>query len=205
MNVCIIPARGRSTRIPRKNIKPFHGLPIISYSIDTARETGLFDGGIWVSTEDREIANAARALGAHVIDRPPTLAEIGAPDCGTQEVVRHALTALEGVKYACCIYATCPLLLPADIETGYVALLRRSRPFAYSICPNGKDAGQFYWGTRKAFMQRVPLTTKRASRICLPWDRAIDINTPQDWARAEAVYAQQHLTNLALDTQLAQA
>lgn len=86
MKVAIIPARGGSVRIPRKNIKIFHGRPIISYSIDTAQRSGLFDA-VYVSTEDAEIAAIARKYGAALIHRPPELAEIGAPDCGTQESI----------------------------------------------------------------------------------------------------------------------
>ncbi len=64
-NLCIIPARGGSKRIPRKNIKPFMGKPIIAYSIEAALESGLFDE-VMVSTDDEEIATIARQYGAAV-------------------------------------------------------------------------------------------------------------------------------------------
>ena len=64
-NLCIIPARGGSKRIPRKNIKPFMGKPIIAYSIEAALNSGLFDE-VMVSTDDEEIANVAKKFGASV-------------------------------------------------------------------------------------------------------------------------------------------
>ena len=71
MRVAIIPARGGSRRIPRKNIRPFHGQPIIAYSIEAA---SMVFGQVWVSTEDAEIAETAHKLGAFVLYRPRALA-----------------------------------------------------------------------------------------------------------------------------------
>ena len=65
-NLCIIPARGGSKRIPRKNVKPFLGKPMLAYSIEAAKESGLFDE-IMVSTDDEEIANIALQYGANVM------------------------------------------------------------------------------------------------------------------------------------------
>ena len=91
MKIAVIPARGGSKRIPRKNIRAFAGKPIIAYSIAAARECGLFDR-IIVSTDDEEIAAVARAFGAETpFRRPPELSD---DHTGTDPVTAHALTWL---------------------------------------------------------------------------------------------------------------
>ena len=192
--ICIIPARGGSTRIPGKNIKSFHGLPIIQYSIETAEKSGLFDH-IVVSTDSEEIAQIAAKCGATVYMRPDTLGE---NDVGTQEVARDALMKIQLAKYiplhrmeyACVIYATAPLLTIEDIFRGLKALRSsRSLKYAYSTDVDGVDIGNFYWGKIGAFMSGEPL---HEHYITVPIDRsrAIDINTPADWMVAESMYDQ---------------
>lgn len=125
MNVAIIPARGGSKRIPRKNIRLFAGKPIIAYSIETAIVSGLFDRVI-VSTDDNEIAEVAARYGAEVpFRRPPELAD---DDASTDAVLLHALAVcvrLYGsAEYGCCVYPTTPLLTSADLMYG-LDLLRK--------------------------------------------------------------------------------
>ena len=180
MRAAIIPARGGSKRIPRKNIRMFHGKPIIEYAIETAMRTGLF-ALIAVSTEDEEIGKIAMRYGAAVIQRPDNLAEIGAPDVGTQEVTRHALDKMLlyglDIDYACCIYATTPMLKVHDLEIAFNDLIEQRLPYVYMD-------GQFYWGQTEAFMNRVPLS--HGWRLDTGY---IDINTEEDWKRAEEAYA----------------
>lgn len=119
MSVCLIPARGGSKRIPRKNLRPFLGVPMIARSIATALEAGLFER-IVVSTDDDEIADVARAAGAEVpFRRPATLADDHAT---TLDVVRHALDWLETAgalpERLCCLYATAPFARAGDIRDG---------------------------------------------------------------------------------------
>jgi N-acylneuraminate cytidylyltransferase len=119
VRVAIIPARGGSKRIPRKNLKPFMGKPLIGYSIQAASGSGLFDRVI-VSTEDEEIAAVARELGAETpFLRPPELAD---DFTGTHQVVQHALRWLVDhgcdVQEACCIYATAPLIQVEELRKG---------------------------------------------------------------------------------------
>lgn len=130
--VAIIPARGGSKRIPRKNIKPFFGRPMISYSIRAAQESGLFDSVV-CSTDDEEIADVARSFGADIpFMRPPELANDHA---GTGAVVIHALEwfAETRISYdaACCIYATAPLLDPERLKEGWEKL--QGKRFAFSV------------------------------------------------------------------------
>ena len=132
--VAIIPARGGSKRIPRKNIKPFFGQPMIAYSIRAAQESGLFDSVV-VSTDDEEIADVARSFGADIpFMRPADLANDYA---GTGAVVVHALQwfADQGISWdaTCCIYATAPLLDPERLKEGWEKLQQPGRRFAFSV------------------------------------------------------------------------
>lgn len=189
--VAIIPARGGSTRIPRKNIRPFHGRPIIEYAIETAARSGLFERGIWVSTEDAEIAKIAWTAGAKVHPRQKALAE---NDVGTQDVVAAALRELWPVAgdmrpgLTCCIYPCSPLMTVEDLRAGLDAVVEGPTPYAYSVGPDGQDAGQWYWGLTSAFLDHVPLDHPRTKHVRLPAARVCDINTFEDWERAGYLY-----------------
>jgi N-acylneuraminate cytidylyltransferase/pseudaminic acid cytidylyltransferase len=121
-NVCIIPARGGSKRIPKKNIKPFCGKPLIAYSIENAKKSKLFDD-IIVSTDSNEIAKVALYYGATVRMRPKELAD---DYTGSGEVIKHVLNELkkEGREYdfCCTIYATAPLLQVEYLQKGLEVL-----------------------------------------------------------------------------------
>ncbi len=222
MRLAVIPARGGSKRIPRKNVKPFAGRPMIAYAIDAARDAGVFDR-IVVSTDDEEIAAVARAHGAEVpFMRPAALSDDHA---GTGPVIVHALAqALASgapVRQVCCIYPGVPLLQAADLTAALALLeqgpsdfvfpvLRFESPVQRALCfdaqgratplypehqhtrtqdlvPAFHDAGQFYWGTVPAWQSgRSPHAGGRG--LVLPPGRAVDIDTPDDWARAEALF-----------------
>lgn len=115
-NLCIIPARGGSKRIKRKNIKDFLGKPIISYSIEAALKSRLFEE-VMVSTDDEEIAKVARHYGAKV---PFMRTSLAANDYATlADVIHEVLNTYKEkgheFEYTCCILATCPLLQSKDI------------------------------------------------------------------------------------------
>lgn len=123
MNVAIIPARGGSKRIKNKNIKAFHGKPIIAYSIEAALKSKLFTRVI-VSTDDEKIANIAREYGAEVpFMRPTHLAD---DYTGTTAVVEHAVNYLqqegEEIEYVACLYATAPFLQVKYIVEAFTQL-----------------------------------------------------------------------------------
>lgn len=115
--ICIIPARGGSKRIPRKNIKDFLGKPIIAYSIEAALESGVFDE-VMVSTDDEEIAEVARRYGAAV----PFMrsAHTASDYATTADVINEVLDAYsaQGKEFdvVCCIYATAPFVTPARLR-----------------------------------------------------------------------------------------
>lgn len=176
MKYAIIPARGGSRRIPRKNIKEFHGRPIISYSIQAAQRSQLFDK-VYVSTEDKEISDVASEYGASVLCRPDNLA---VDEVGTQEIAAYHLRQLRDLPdLACVIYATCPLLKPADLAASCATLKRE-----YVYCK-----GWFYWGKTYWFTEGKPLSQGVEYDVGERW---IDINTPEDWAKAEEMYATLH-------------
>lgn len=222
--VAIIPARGGSKRIPRKNIKAFHGRPMLAHSIQAALDSGLF-ARIVVSTDDAEIAAVAQAWGAEVpFMRPAALADDHA---GTVEVIQHAVSLLraqgDAFAYACCLYATAPFVTTADLAKGLKLLeAHPDKAYAFTVTdyaspvqralrlrPDGgveslypqfyetrsqdlepafHDAGQFYWGRLAAWEQGAPLHATHSLPVRLPRHRVQDIDTPEDWQRAELLY-----------------
>jgi len=132
-NLCIIPARGGSKRIPRKNIKDFLGKPIIAYSIETALQSGLFEE-VMVSTDDEEIAEVAKRYGAKV---PFFRSKENSDDFATTadvllEVLREYNTLGFSYEYACCIYATAPLIRRQNLIDGFRKVVTERR---YSVFP----------------------------------------------------------------------
>jgi len=116
MKVAVIPARGGSKRIPRKNIREFAGKPMIAHAISAAKQSGLFER-IVVSTDDRDIACIAREWGA---DTPFTRpAELADDYTATVPVIAHAITACQAlgwdIDYACCIYPCAPFIQTTDL------------------------------------------------------------------------------------------
>lgn len=231
MKIAVIPARGGSKRIPRKNILPFAGKPMIAYAIDAARACNVFDR-IIVSTDDSEIAGVAEEYGAEVpFKRPANLADDHTP---TVPVIAHAIRGCVelgyDVKQVCCIYPAVPLIEPNDIlaalnmlnerdDDGYAfpvtrfpsaiqRALRRTvsgaaEPFdmRYVLTRTQDleqayyDVGQFYWGTLKAWLDGLPIHSN-GSAIVLPEWRVVDIDTPEDWQRAEVMFKAWHLRQI---------
>ncbi len=221
MRVAIIPARGGSKRIPRKNIKDFCGKPMIAWSIETAKASGCFDK-IIVSTDDQEIADIAKQWGADVpFMRPPELSD---DYTGTIPVIRHAIQCLDEneVDYACCIYATAPFVSVQDLQAGWELINSSDHDYAFSvtsysfpiqrairITEKGQismfnpehfmtrsqdleeawhDAGQFYWGTSKAWCELRTIFGESSAPVKLPRHRVQDIDTPEDWIKAEWLF-----------------
>ncbi|BBP69604.1 pseudaminic acid cytidylyltransferase [Pseudomonas sp. Seg1] len=220
-NVAIIPARGGSKRIPRKNLALFDGVPMIVRSIRTALDSGVFDQVV-VSTDDAQIADVARAHGAQVPFLRP--AELADDFTGTAAVIVHALQQLPAFDYACCVYATAPLLQASYLREGFELLkLHPDKSFAFSVCSFGfpvqraltldgqgaltalypefrntrsqdlpeafQDAGQFYWGRSDAWLRSEVVYSSASLPVILPRHLVQDIDTPEDWKRAEYLYA----------------
>ena len=223
MKVAVIPARGGSKRIPRKNIREFAGKPMIAWSIEAALKSDLFDK-IIVSTDDSMIAEVAKKYGAEVpFVRPKELAD---DFTDTNEVMKHAIQWFidQGllIDYACCIYATAPFVQSFYLTEGHDKLINSGKSFAFSITTfsfpvqrairinqNGfvealwpenldkrsqdleetyHDAGQFYWGTPEAFMRNIVAFSHESIPIILPRYLVQDIDTMEDWKRAELMF-----------------
>ncbi|WP_368152514.1 pseudaminic acid cytidylyltransferase [Aeromonas sp. R2-4] len=223
MAIAIIPARGGSKRIPRKNIRPFCGQPMLAYAIQAAQQSSCFSKVV-VSTDDEEIAEVARQLGAEVpFLRPANLAD---DHTGTTPVVIDTIQRLDQLgiqaEHYCCIYATVPLIQANDLKAAYQRLTANKAPFVYTVAEFGfpiqravrmdeqgrvtpfwpeqmakrsqdlepayQDAGQFYWGTRAAWLDGIsPIGGEGIGHI-LPRHRVVDIDTPEDWHLAELLY-----------------
>lgn len=221
MKIAVIPARGGSKRIPRKNVLPFAGLPMLAHSIRAAQAAAVFEH-ILVSSEDEEILATGARYGGESLVRPLELADDHA---GTIPVIRHATIWAEAQGWqldaVCCIYATAPFVRGEDIVAGLRMLCGDALDFAFSattfpypvfrgllrddpgvrmIFPEHfttrsqdlpeaiHDAGQFYWGTPRAWKEEQRLFTKQAAPLMLPRHRVQDIDTPEDWQRAEILW-----------------
>jgi len=139
MAVCIIPARGGSKRIPRKNIRSFIDRPLIAYSIEAARNSGVFDRVI-LSTDDLEIAEVARRYGAEVPFMRP--AELADDHANTFDLMAHAADWVRAqhrdCEYLCCLYATAPFVRARDLKAGLDKLMSSPEAnYAYSITEHG--------------------------------------------------------------------
>lgn len=222
MRLAVIPARGGSKRIPRKNIRDFAGEPMIAWPIRAALDSGCFDQVI-VSTDDAEIAGVARDCGAGVpFMRPAALSDDHTP---TMPVIAHAISACgitDPGAAVCCIYATAPFVRAQDLQAGLTLLNSSGADFAFSATSYGfpvqralrrhadgrvemfspehfntrsqdleeawHDAGQFYWGRAAAWCRTAPLFGPHSAALPLPRHRVQDIDTPEDWTRAEWLF-----------------
>jgi N-acylneuraminate cytidylyltransferase len=223
MRVAVIPARGGSKRIPRKNVKLFCGRPMIAWSIEAALNSSCFDQVV-VSTDDEEIATISVKHGASVpFLRPKTLSD---DHTGTIPVIQHTIESLQlsslDIEHVCCIYATAPFIQPSDIRRGLHILLDKKCSYAFSVTRypfpiqravkiTGEnrvemfypdffsvrsqdleeafhDAGQFYWGTARAWLEGQQIFGHGAAPVLLPRHRVQDIDTDEDWQYAEWMF-----------------
>jgi pseudaminic acid cytidylyltransferase len=133
MRMAVVPARGGSKRIPRKNVKPFAGKPMLAYAVAAASESGLFDV-VLVSSDDAEILETAQTLGATPLRRPEALADDWTP---TVPVIAHAIQAweeqAEAADVVCCVYPAVPFLQPRDLALALSLLERGDAPFAFPV------------------------------------------------------------------------
>lgn len=221
--VAIIPARGGSKRISGKNTRDFAGRPIMAYSIEAARASGLFNR-IIVSSDDQVIRETAVVCGAEApFVRPP---EISDDYATTDAVIQHALGWLEtnGTRpeYACCLYATAPFVVPDDLRRGFELLREKQAATAFSVTtfpysifralklneqgylemfwPENRlkrsqelptawhDAGQFYWLDVRKYLGNPALFSKASIPVPLPRWQVQDIDTEEDWIRAELMF-----------------
>jgi len=226
MRLAVIPARGGSKRIPRKNIKPFAGKPIIAHVISIAIASRLFDR-IVVSTDDEEIASIARRWGAETpFLRPAKLADDHTP---TVPVIAHAIRACHAlgwvIEEACCLYPAAPFIDITDLKAALKLRQETEAPYSFPVTTfpspiqralrrrtDGAmqpfypeftmhrsqdlesayyDAGQFYWGVTKAWFDNDNIHLTGVGLVIPNW-RVVDIDTQEDWMRAEVIYRSIH-------------
>jgi N-acylneuraminate cytidylyltransferase len=134
MNVAVIPARGGSKRIPRKNIKDFCGKPMIAWPIEVAKQSELFDR-IMVSTDDEEVAEISKSCGAEVLFMRPE--ELSDDHTGITEVIAHAISWMQEQKWklgvVCCFYPTSVFLTKDDLKKGFDAMSDGNWSYAFSV------------------------------------------------------------------------
>ncbi|MDE5603366.1 MAG: pseudaminic acid cytidylyltransferase [Helicobacter sp.] len=216
--VCIIPARGGSKRILKKNLKEFLGKPIITYSIDNARKSGIFSE-IYVSSDEEEILALAKSEGAIALKRPQSLS---GDYVGTREVIIHCIRELELQGWVCCLYATAPLLRVESLQNAFLqceescylfsAVEYSYSPYRAFVIQDDKntmlfpeffskrsqdlpkvyhDAGQFYFAKSKIWQERENIFEDSKSFV-LPILEVQDIDTLEDWELAAMKYVLKH-------------
>ncbi|MEA3510180.1 MAG: pseudaminic acid cytidylyltransferase [Actinomycetota bacterium] len=222
--VAIVPARGGSKRIPRKNIRPFRGTPLLVRTIQTLRQADLFDR-IVVSTDDEEVAAIGVEAGAEVPFRRP--ANLADDHTGARPVIVHAIETLEAASGdqlgpVCIVYPTAVFVGPDDLREGLAQLEESEAEFVFSAVAYDApiqralrrrtdgtcelmwpehtltrsqdleeayhDAGQFYWGRREAWLSGKPVFAAKSLFHVLPRWRVQDIDTQDDWTRAELIH-----------------
>ena len=221
MNIAIITARGGSKRIPRKNVKPFLGKPMITWPIEAAKMSGCFEH-IIVSTDDEEIADISRLYGAEVpILRPGELADDYTPAHeAAQHMLDWALNAYGAIKIFCHIYPTAPLLSAETLRESirkiqeenfnsswamvripypvYQIMILNENGGLQRLFPADKvnlrsqdmppafiDVGQSYAFGVEHFLKYGMRLGDDVAVVEVPAETAIDIDTEEDWVRAE--------------------
>lgn len=227
--IAIIPARGGSKRIPRKNVREFMGKPMIAHTIEAALKSDLFDRVV-VSTDDREIASISEAHGAEVpFRRPDALADDHTP---ISDVTIDALERLDPdndrYKYAAQLMANCPLRTAEDITESHSHLLEVGHDVQLSVFEFGWQnpwwalkmsenetleplfegmfqddvrsqdqpplycvSGAIWWAKSATLRQKGTYHTEKRAGCTMPWERAVDIDTEEDWRFAEVLAAKE--------------
>jgi pseudaminic acid cytidylyltransferase len=194
--LCIIPAKGNSSRCPRKNKREFFGTPMLAYSIETAKRSKLFTD-IIVSTDDAETAKIARHYGATAMSRLK-----GWDELGTQELASAILNGIAAPPdFSCVIYATAPMMEARDLQYAHSLLKGGDSDYIFSVGEFPlRDAAQFYFGRTGAFRLGLKLISHRTMMFPIPEERILDVNTPDDWAACEKKYAKLNGIDMRLTT-----
>lgn len=220
MKIAVIPARGGSKRIPKKNIKNFYGKPMIAWSIEAAMNSNLFDAVI-VSTDDEEISDISIEYGAEVPFKRP--ANISDDYAVTTAVMAHSANWLLEKGYEVdsmtCIYATAPFINIEDLKRGLTVFDSESWEYVFTVTDFAApifrsfkqlesgglemyypqffetrsqdlpkalhDAGQFYIAHPSTWINNKKIFDKKSSPLIIPRYRVQDIDTEEDWKRAE--------------------
>jgi N-acylneuraminate cytidylyltransferase len=214
--LAVVPARGGSKSVPRKNIRPLAGRPLLHYTLDQIRGVPEIDRAV-VSTDDAEIAAAARAGGGEALDRPADLSTDSAP---TEWALLHALDTLEGAgdvfDYVIVLEPTSPFRTPETIRRCMARIIESDAPSLMTVIEtraslgrleNGffrplvpgaprrrQDRAPLYVESSTVYVARIDFLRETGSLVAEDWaaeivpeGEAVDINTPQDFLVAEAL------------------
>lgn len=214
--LAVVPARGGSKAVPRKNIRPLGGRPLLLHTLEQVAAVSEIDCCV-VSTDDEEIAGIARRAGVRVVERPPELSGDTAP---TEWALLHALDVLEAeghrFDYVLVLEPTSPFRRPETIRKcmrrisdddgeSLVTLLEtraslgrivagRFRPLVPGAPRRRQDREPLYEESSTVYVARVDFLRRTGSLVCDDWlavvvdpEEAVDINTPLDFEIAEAV------------------
>ncbi|MBM0637734.1 pseudaminic acid cytidylyltransferase [Campylobacter sp. VicNov18] len=226
-NLCIIPARGGSKRIPKKNIVDFLGKPLLAYSIKNALNSNIFDE-VLLSSDDEEILKIALKYGAtSTLKRNQNLSDDHASSTAVvQDIIQTLQNKNQIYDNVCCLYATAPLLNESILKKAYEKFIQNKSKFLFAATEfnypiqrafyldeksqvhmfNEKyyksrsqdlikayhDAGAFYFGTSKAWLEEDFIFKPHSSVFILPRNLACDIDTTQDLEFAKTLYKVNH-------------
>lgn len=220
-SIAIIPARGGSKRLPRKNILPLGGTPMLVHTLKAAHDSGVFNT-LYVSSDDADILALADEAGAEAVQRPPELATDTAHEL---EACKHIIETQCQHKpdFFCVIYPTAAFLAPEDLSRSheqldaepsadcvmgvsaydihpYKAMTRDDNGYCQMMFPEEckmrsqnypecvASNGTFYWLRTAAFEQNQTYYQTRLKPHIVPKQRAIDIDTEDDYNRAQELF-----------------
>lgn len=211
--IAIIPARGGSVRMPRKNVAPFLGRPLIYWTVKAALDSGIAER-VFVNTDDAEIAEAGRAAGAEVPFLRP--AELATSSATTYDVIVHMLDTLRlSARYFVVMQATSPLRSADDVRAAYDLLVTQRAAAVVSVCgfdkpwpvlrrvdaagqlqlleepaggaPTHQLNGALYLGSQATLCATRSFTPQGTLPYVMPATRSVDIDTALDFHIAEAI------------------
>lgn len=218
--VTIIPARGGSKRIPRKNIRPFNGTPALGHVLNLIKASGI-ETRCYVSTEDEEIASVAQTYGAQLIPRPEAISD---DHTGLTPVVHHGIKSLDlsPETPVMCALPTALLIQPETIKKATQTFLVKPDGFVvpvleFSFPPQRglvlddnntitpwqsenilarsqdltkiwHDSGQFYIASAQQWLEAANPFLSKSTGLPVSFLEAQDIDTQEDWQRAELLY-----------------
>lgn len=182
----VIPARGGSTRIPRKNLRLLSGKPLLVYTIEQAKASKLITRFV-VTSDDEEILEVARQYGADVIKRPLMLSR--GEDGSMVRTIRHTLEYTEKwwdykPYIVVILQPTSPLRTPDDIDRTIQLVLDTGADSAETQCA-GKENGAVYASKRYVFMEQNKILGSVYQVYEMPEERSVDIDTEDDFVLAE--------------------
>lgn len=189
---CIIPARGGSKRIPRKNIAEFCGKPLIAWSIECAKASQYIKR-VYVSSEDEEILKISTKYGAIAIKRPQ---ELAMDLTSTEDTLVHALNHMDSPDVVVFLQATSPVREAVDIDDAITQFLAMGVNSLFSISTSQKENGSIYIFKSGVFKKRGDIKASNTAVFVMPEWKSCDIDYPKDMKKC--TYHMRGISNLGV-------